>query len=371
MDMQQKNSECFLYVADEWDSSSSEALDLSSQRRMSPSLINVSTSSSVPFIPSNEVNKQRPNINCTQLVSYTVNNAANLFWNHWHVSQKRKEQTDGDGQINCNQINNVLINNQFNDHRINGQINYNQSSNKRIKVDQTRQKKVKNRQIVNDYINVNQANVQEISSNHSNNRLSTGQSLLNPISTTNSINLPYLSVNNMSMLNTGLSSFPVTMSVPYPETKKSIDMLESIAKSTRPFKAYPKDPLVFNAGDEITSKVYKKFREHVLEHIRQMDNRSTNGKMRRTPNKNRPGSPTSSTNDDEKDSAYLERRKKNNEAAKRSRDARRAKEDEVAIRATFLEGQNAKLKATVTMLLNIVRENNIPFDLKNIQELEL
>lgn len=35
---------------------------------------------------------------------------------------------------------------------------------------------------------------------------------------------------------------------------------------------------------------------------------------------------------DTKDEAYWERRRKNNEAAKRSRDARRAKEDEIALR---------------------------------------
>lgn len=39
-----------------------------------------------------------------------------------------------------------------------------------------------------------------------------------------------------------------------------------------------------------------------------------------------------------------ERRKKNNEAAKRSRDSRRAKEDEIAIRAAFLEQENLQLK---------------------------
>ncbi|KAL1435270.1 hypothetical protein MTO96_011191 [Rhipicephalus appendiculatus] len=47
--------------------------------------------------------------------------------------------------------------------------------------------------------------------------------------------------------------------------------------------------------------------------------------------------------DTEKDSAYWERRRKNNEAAKRSRDARRAKEDEIAIRAAYLETQNTRL----------------------------
>ena len=39
-----------------------------------------------------------------------------------------------------------------------------------------------------------------------------------------------------------------------------------------------------------------------------------------------------------------ERRKKNNEAAKRSRDSRRAKEDEIAIRAAFVEQENRQLK---------------------------
>ena len=47
---------------------------------------------------------------------------------------------------------------------------------------------------------------------------------------------------------------------------------------------------------------------------------------------------------------FIERRKKNNEAAKRSRDARRAKEDEVAIRAAFLEQENIQLKWDVTKL---------------------
>ena len=37
-----------------------------------------------------------------------------------------------------------------------------------------------------------------------------------------------------------------------------------------------------------------------------------------------------------KEKAYQERRRKNNLAAKRSRDARRAKEDEISIRAAFL-----------------------------------
>lgn len=45
-----------------------------------------------------------------------------------------------------------------------------------------------------------------------------------------------------------------------------------------------------------------------------------------------------------KDSAYYERRRKNNVAAKKSRDRRRIKEDEIAIRAAFLERENLELK---------------------------
>lgn len=46
----------------------------------------------------------------------------------------------------------------------------------------------------------------------------------------------------------------------------------------------------------------------------------------------------------EKDESYRERRRKNNAAAKKSRDRRRYKEDEIAIRAAFLERENLELK---------------------------
>ncbi|XP_050069690.1 protein giant [Anopheles maculipalpis] len=55
-------------------------------------------------------------------------------------------------------------------------------------------------------------------------------------------------------------------------------------------------------------------------------------------------SQTPSNGSSVKDSAYYERRKKNNAAAKKSRDRRRIKEDEIAIRAAFLERENIELK---------------------------
>lgn len=50
------------------------------------------------------------------------------------------------------------------------------------------------------------------------------------------------------------------------------------------------------------------------------------------------------------DDAYRERRRKNNEAAKRSRDARRAKEDDIALRAAILERENLQLKVELAQL---------------------
>ncbi|KAF1379927.1 hypothetical protein PFLUV_G00181160 [Perca fluviatilis] len=51
--------------------------------------------------------------------------------------------------------------------------------------------------------------------------------------------------------------------------------------------------------------------------------------------------------EDLKDDRYWARRRKNNVAAKRSRDARRLKENQIAIRASFLEKENAALRMEV------------------------
>ncbi|KAL4624852.1 thyrotroph embryonic factor-like [Arapaima gigas] len=51
--------------------------------------------------------------------------------------------------------------------------------------------------------------------------------------------------------------------------------------------------------------------------------------------------------DDQKDDKYWSRRYKNNEAAKRSRDARRLKENQISVRAAFLERENAALRQEV------------------------
>ncbi|KAK2146256.1 hypothetical protein LSH36_622g01014 [Paralvinella palmiformis] len=64
----------------------------------------------------------------------------------------------------------------------------------------------------------------------------------------------------------------------------------------------------------------------------------------------RPRSEKKPIPDDMKDNKYFERRKRNNMAAKKSRDARKSREDEIAIRASFLEKENAILRAQVATL---------------------
>ncbi|XP_066489349.1 thyrotroph embryonic factor isoform X2 [Tiliqua scincoides] len=54
--------------------------------------------------------------------------------------------------------------------------------------------------------------------------------------------------------------------------------------------------------------------------------------------------------EDQKDEKYWSRRKKNNVAAKRSRDARRLKENQITIRAAFLEKENTALRTEVAEL---------------------
>uniref|UniRef100_A0A3Q3ARM5 BZIP domain-containing protein n=1 Tax=Kryptolebias marmoratus TaxID=37003 RepID=A0A3Q3ARM5_KRYMA len=55
------------------------------------------------------------------------------------------------------------------------------------------------------------------------------------------------------------------------------------------------------------------------------------------------------------DDKYWARRRKNNMAAKRSRDARRLKENQIAIRAAFLEKENSALRQEVSALRKELR----------------
>lgn len=126
-----------------------------------------------------------------------------------------------------------------------------------------------------------------------------------------------------------------------PSTSTNLKQSRSL-KLPRPFKAYPKDPL--NLGVSVATaetilgqesyEAYAKFRNRMLSQVQSLTT-TTNKNMRRYSQ-----TPYTANNDP----SYWEKRRKNNEAAKRSRDARRAKEDEIAIRCAFLEQENLKLR---------------------------
>ncbi|XP_010893824.1 TEF transcription factor, PAR bZIP family member a isoform X2 [Esox lucius] len=64
--------------------------------------------------------------------------------------------------------------------------------------------------------------------------------------------------------------------------------------------------------------------------------------------------------EDSKDEKYWQRRKKNNVAAKRSRDARRLKENQITVRAAFLERENMALRQEVSELRkDFARSKNV------------
>lgn len=163
--------------------------------------------------------------------------------------------------------------------------------------------------------------------------------------------------------------------------------------SNRPFKSYPKDPWGGYGGHSPTDsnglqnlglngeEIMNIYRQHMLLATGESE-KTANSSPSQTQSKSPPAtSPSSLSNgtppngsrstgtammsarnyapgrkrprslpDEQKDESYWERRRKNNEAAKRSRDLRRAKEDEIAIRAALLEQENLKLRVEVAAL---------------------
>lgn len=72
--------------------------------------------------------------------------------------------------------------------------------------------------------------------------------------------------------------------------------------------------------------------------------------------------------DEQKDAKYYEKRKRNNEAAKKSRDARKIREDRIAFRAAFLEQENSLLKAQVAALQNEMQTLRQVINMKDLSK---
>lgn len=112
-----------------------------------------------------------------------------------------------------------------------------------------------------------------------------------------------------------------------------------ISKPPRLLATVRKDPLIgIKAVSLFNEDVdYKTFRDKFLSKV-EYSSHTSNANMRRK----------TISNEHINDPAYWEKRKKNNEAAKKSRDARKSREDEMAIRCAFLEQENLKLKFKVS-----------------------
>merc|ERR1712227_603181 len=72
------------------------------------------------------------------------------------------------------------------------------------------------------------------------------------------------------------------------------------------------------------------------------------------------------TPENRKDDQYWAKRSKNNFAAKRSREARRLKENQIALRASYLEKENIQLKMTLKELH--IENSNIRVSVKALRE---
>lgn len=136
-------------------------------------------------------------------------------------------------------------------------------------------------------------------------------------------------------------------------------LVPEVTNTKRPFQILPKNSLelaldrataeTIFTGDSASALAYAQYREQWLRQVTK-DNNKANKNMRRIL--------ASKTDDPD----YLRKRKKNNAAAKRSRDARKAKEDDLAIRVSFLEQEALTLKVKITESLKEMEmlRNTIP-----------
>lgn len=144
-------------------------------------------------------------------------------------------------------------------------------------------------------------------------------------------------------------------------------IVERNGNLSRPFEAYPRNPhdtASYSTDDDNSAQQFEMFRVEMLKQIQNSRGgqpTKTNPKMRRIGNRpeisNVADSDANTNNSDSSnncvgDVEYYDRRLKNNAAAKKSRDRRRIKEDEMAIKAKFLENKNRELQAELASAKN-------------------
>ncbi|PNF15245.1 hypothetical protein B7P43_G00984 [Cryptotermes secundus] len=166
--------------------------------------------------------------------------------------------------------------------------------------------------------------------------------------TTQEVPTPGNSSSNYSL--PGLSPSPLGLQLPaFQITGNDLPDMPVTAgnpakKFTRPFNAIP---VHLEEPSGATGESYTEYRNRVLAFLeaakRNGESKKSAPVPKHTPSPQQSPS-TEGTPSNGKDAAYLLKRKKNNAAAKRSRDLRRAKEDELAIRVSYLERENKALR---------------------------
>lgn len=127
------------------------------------------------------------------------------------------------------------------------------------------------------------------------------------------------------------------------------------SKRIRPFRSYPEDPLTVTIGFDTARMAVSGGRpEKYNEFRRRMLGDKYNCKSDISRNMRR------SHVTHAKDDSYQEMRRKNNVASKKSRDARRAKEDELAVRCAYLEQENMFLKRKIVEMEEGIEEVKTP-----------
>jgi hypothetical protein len=110
-----------------------------------------------------------------------------------------------------------------------------------------------------------------------------------------------------------------------------VDFSTKQSASIHPFGSYAASDNLRNSNEDFLSKFYKHLQKSQEDSINanQLNSASLPLKKRVKSNTPPPLPPVADMN---QDGSYSDRRRKNNEAAKRSRDLRRVKEDEIAIK---------------------------------------
>ncbi|GBM93498.1 hypothetical protein AVEN_274825-1 [Araneus ventricosus] len=124
---------------------------------------------------------------------------------------------------------------------------------------------------------------------------------------------------------------------------RHFEHLLHISYATHYYK--PKSPSTDGSSLTLNKLVIRAFPHHITTAPSPVISRALASTLPRRPRSEKRPIP-----EEQKDDKYFERRKRNNLAAKKSRDARKAREDEIALRACFLEKENAVLRAQVNTL---------------------